>query len=462
MTRAAFDVLVVGAGLAGHCAALAAAEHGAQVLLIDKTDRPGGSTLQSSGSFAFAGTDLQREAGIDDTPQRLGADLHKASGGLADPALVQLYLDRQAETFDWLRRHGVEFGQLALSSSMSAPRTHPTLPAQLMGALQARVQDTPTIEYRPRAVVQRLRVRERRVAGLTWPNGDETTAGAVVLATGGFSRNPELLRRFAPRFAEALAVGGEASTGDGLKMAWSLGADLVDMAWINGTFGLSLNRYPQRALAPGDEPLLRLAIYRGAIAVNLRGERFVDESKSYKLLGERCLEQPQGTAFQVFDEKIMAQSTPAPNSNDYRGALERGLVRQAGSLEDLAAAVGLDPRVFCETVRAYNRDIAAGGVDQVHGRASLGSGYGKPVAIDQAPFYIYPCTTAVLSTYCGLRVDSSMRVIDVYGDPIAGLFAAGEVVGGFHGAGYMSGSALGKAAIFGRTAGEQAARAPRP
>jgi len=454
MTEAAFDLIVLGAGLAGHCAALAAAERGARVLLVDKTDRPGGSTLQSSGSFAFAGTDLQRAAGVQDTLDKLEADLNKASGQRADPALVRLYLQRQADTYEWLRAKGVQFDPLALSSSMSVPRTHPTLPAQLMAAMQAQVRAQPRISWRARTEASRLLREGDRVVGVRWHDGRVERAGAMVLATGGFSRNPELLRRFSPRYAEALAVGGEANTGGGLLLAWALGADLLDMAWINGTFGMSLNRYPERALQPGDESLLRLAIYRGAIAVNLHGERFIDESKSYKLLGDRCLDQPQGIAFQLFDQKIMDQSVPAPNSNDYRMALERGLVRQADTIEALAGTVGLDPEALARTVRNYNRDVASTGVDAVFGRSSLGSGYGKPPPLDQAPFYIYPCTTGVLSTYCGLRVDPSMRVLDVFGEPIPGLYAAGEIVGGFHGSGYMSGSALGKAAIFGRVAGE--------
>jgi fumarate reductase flavoprotein subunit len=243
-------------------------------------------------------------------------------------------------------------------------------------------------------------------------------------------------------------------------MAWSLGADLVDMAWINGTFGMSINRYPERDPGPADQPVLRLAMYRGAIAVNRDGERFVDESLSYKVIGERCLEQPQGIAFQVFDDKIMSQSVPAPNSNDYRGALELGLIRQADSIAGLAECIGLDGTALERTVRRYNED-AASGLDGVFGRRSLGNGWGTLTAIDTPPYYVYPCTTAVLGTYCGLRVDRDMRVLDVYGEPIDGLYAAGEIVGGFHGAGYMSGTALGKAAIFGLVAGEQAARQVR-
>jgi fumarate reductase flavoprotein subunit len=457
MTTPERPVVVLGAGLAGHCAALAAAEAGATVLLLERAKRPGGSTLQSSGTFAFCGTDLQRRAGIVDSPDRLRTDLLKASGGRADPALIDLYVAHQAEAYEWLKRHGVQFDELALSSNMSVPRSHPTRPAQMMQALQAQVRSTPSISYRAGVHAARLVRRAQGVQALELADGSTIEARSIVLATGGFSRNPELLARFAPKLSDATAVGGEANTGEGLLMAWALGADLLDMAWINGTFGMSLSGVKDHELASSGSPMLRLALYRGAIAVNVHGERFVDESLSYKVIGERCLEQPRRIAFQVFDQKIMAQSVPAPNSNDYRSALEAGLVLEANSIALLAQAVGIDPNSLERTVRRYNED-ALGGRDSVFGRQSLGTGWGALVPLDTAPYYIYPCTTAILGTYCGLRVDEQMRVIDVSGAPIDGLYAAGEIVGGFHGAGYMSGSALGKAAIFGLRAGERAAR----
>jgi len=458
------DLIVAGGGLAGHCAALAAAEQGASVLLLEKREIYGGSTVHSSGSFAFAGTQAQRDAGIDDSPEKIVQDIVSASGGLADPALVDLYITHQADTYGWLKQQGVDFHPVSLSSNQGVPRTHPTDPWQLMRALHARVEQNERITYLDQAAIRELDVSSAgRVEGARIEHqGKEYLVKArcgVVLATGGFSRNTELIAKFTPHLKPALKLGGAGNTGDGLLLAWKLGADLLDMAYVNGTFGISLNNYPDTRIDDSDEPLLRLAIYRGAIIVNLDAQRFADESVSYKKLGEMCLGQDQAIGFQVWDQNIMDLSVPVPNSTNFQLAYEKGLVKSADTLEALAATVGLDPQRFAETVRRYNADVKEGGRDTQFGRTSLGKGYGKLAPLERAPFYIYPCTTAVLSTYCGLRVDPSMRVVDVAGKPLDGLFAAGEIVGGFHGAGYMSGSSLSKAAIFGRVAAATALRA---
>lgn len=453
--------MVVGAGLAGHCAALAASAAGATVALLEKTAAPGGSTLASGGSFAFAGTEQQKAQGIDDAPQRLAQDLRKVSMGKADVALVERYVELQLEAHAWLQSLGVIFHRVSLSSNTSVPRTHPTVPRQLVEALHARALGCAGLGYLPGTAVEQLladrqgRVRSVRVRDAR--GGRELRAGAVVLASGGFARNRGMVARHAPFLANAHAWGGEGNTGDGIEMALAHGAALADMEHVAGTFGVAINRYPDLEPRAGDEVLLRMAMYRGAIAVNLRAERFADESLSYKTLGARCLEQPQGVAFQVFDQAIMNQSAIAPNLNDFKDAYDKGVIRSAASIADLAACVGLDAQRLSATVERYNSQIGRG-QDSDFGRTRLGGGFGEPVQIRTPPFYILPCCTALLSTYCGLRVDRETRVLKEDGTPIPGLYAAGETTGGFHGAGYMSGSALGKAAIFGRLAGQRAAQ----
>ena len=431
---AVVDLIVLGGGLAGHSAALEAAAAGKSVLLLEKTGQYGGSTVLSSGSFAFADTTAQREKDIQDTDELLRADIVKASGGRVVPELADLYVQEQRDAYEWLQRHGVEFHPIALSSNQGVPRTHPTDPWQLMRALHASVQENRSIHY-----VDNQSARELAT----------DASGAVVgVVTGDGCRVDA-------RLANALVLGGEGNTGEGLKMAWKLGADFLDMPFITGTFGVSLNNYPSTAMEPGQEARLTLSIYKGGIAVNKKAERFADESISYKVLGELCLTQPDGVGFQIWDQKIMDQSAPQPTSNDLEDAYRKGLVHKADDIASLARLVSLDPERLQQTVARYNEDVAKG-PDTVFGRTGLGRGWGKLVAIDTAPFYIYPCSTGVVATYCGLKVDAGMRVIDVRGAAIARLYAAGEIVGGFHGSGYMSGSSLSKSVIFGRVAARTA------
>ncbi len=270
----------------------------------------------------------------------------------------------------------------------------------------------------------------------------------IILASGGFCRNLELMHRFAPNYDDAIFIGGDGSQGDGLRMAWQLGADFRDMSYINGTFG----KHPTDTLNNHSCQ----AVYKGAIAVNQDGKRFVNESISYKLLGAACMLQPYRTTYQILDRDIFLSGDNRVRILDFERRLEDGLMIEASSLEELAGAIEIDPAVLQETVDRYNGYVD-NGRDPDFGREHLVHHHGALRRIEHAPFYAYPSTVAVFGTYCGLCIDDAMRVQDVFGAPIEGLLAAGEVVGGLHGAAYMTGSALGKAVIFGRLAARTAA-----
>ncbi len=454
MRQATADLVVVGGGLAGVAAALEAADRGASVLLLEKMAELGGSSVLSGGCLAFAGTDLQRAQAIEDSDDLLFSDLREVGAFENDERVVRAYVAHQLDTYQWLRRQGAEFSPvIEASSGQSVPRVHTVDPADLVRLLARRARATGRVEILTGSAVRRLLrgPAGERVEGLTVEDdaGGVSVASrrGVILASGGFSRNPELIHRFAPGYENALLIGGDGNVGDGLRMAWQLGADLRDMPYIKGTFGKH----------PVDTTNLHacLAVYKGAIAVNQDGQRFVDESISYKLLGDACLRQPDGCAYQILDQAIFEQGENRVRILDFERRLEDGLMIKAESLEDLAARIEVPREALLRTVADYNGFVGAGS-DPQFGRKHLVHRYGALRRIDRPPFYAYPSSTAVLATYCGLRVDDRMRVIDVFGAPIGGLFAAGEVVGGFHGGAYMTGSALGKAAIFGRIAARTA------
>ncbi len=454
------DVLVIGAGMAGYAAAIAAREAGARVILAEKLTHDGGSSILSGTTFAFAGTPLQVEQDIEDDDETLRKDLLEVGGHKNDPAMVDLYVAHQLETFGWLRDIGVAFQEVQLSSNMSRPRSHPAVPVQIFESLRKRAAAL-SLDLRTGYTAQRLiQTSDGGVAGAEFDTPDGRLSvlaeGGVILATGGFARSDRLVQTFAPDQAPALRLGGAGSHGDGLTMAWALGADMADMGYAKATFGIAYPDYPGSARSFEGDRILLHAMYRGAIAVNRDGERFIAESASYKVLGDACLKQPDAMAFQIFDAQVMAETREAPRTHNYRGADAAGLLIKADTIEALAEAAGLPKEAVTASVDAYNA-ACDGAQPDAFGRTTLGMGYGVPRRIDQAPFYAYPCTSGLFSTYAGLRTGPDLQVRRVDGTPISDLYAAGEVLGGFHGKGYMSGSAMGKSAVFGRLAGRSAA-----
>lgn len=452
------DLLIIGGGLAGFCAALEATRAGLDVVLIEKQAETGGSSAMSGGCLAFAGTDLQQAGGIEDSSELLFKDLREVGQFENDESLVRAYTDNQLDTYQWLKQQGVAFSRaVEASSGQSVPRVHTVDPADMVRTLAARVKETGNAKVLTGTAAARLirNVETGRIDGATATRDGKEFAifgrRGVLLASGGFCRNAEMVHRYAPQYDDAVFIGGEGNVGDGLKMAWLLGADHRDMIYIKGTYGKH----------PTDETNHHscLAVYKGAIAVNQDGHRFVDESISYKLLGDACIRQPYGATYQILDRRILESGENHTRILDLERRLEEGLMIEADSLEQLAALIEVPANTLLDTVAKYNRYVDEGH-DPEFGRRHLVHEYGRLVRIEQGPFYAYPSTAAVFGTYCGLRVDAAMRVLDVYGEPLAGLYAAGEVVGGLHGAAYMTGSALGKAAIFGRIAARSVQNEP--
>jgi fumarate reductase flavoprotein subunit len=176
----------------------------------------------------------------------------------------------------------------------------------------------------------------------------------------------------------------------------------------------------------------------------------MNESMSYKKLGDECLKLETASCSQIFDQGVFEQGENDTPVLDFERRLESGLLMQAEGLEKVAELLKLRVEALVETVRAYNESVDKG--DDPLGRRNLVHQHGELRRTEQAPYYIYPSTTCVFGIYCGLNVTAA-QVLDVFGEAIEGLYAAGETIGGFHGGAYMTGSALGKAAVFGLIAG---------
>lgn len=444
----ATDVVVLGAGIAGLAAATSLLEAGLHVALLEKQSAHGGSSAMSGGWFAFSDTDEQRRAGVEDSKELFRSDLLSVGNFENDVELVSAYLDGQDDAYRWLRAKGVAFADLEMSSGQTVPRSHLSPIKDVLDLLMADFTSRGGIfhpGHRAKSLIRSDDGAVRAVLAET-PGGTQVfhARRGVVIACGGFSRGSDLLKIFAPEQLAGIPYGGMGSTGDGLKMAWKLGAGLADMGHISATYG----SHPDTGM---DFHELLTAFYFGAIIVNRGGKRFIDESLSYKTIGSAALEQPEGLGFQVFDASIRAKSAPGVPLKDIDMLEGIGHLFKADTLRELAEVAGIDPDGLENTVETYNETLRTTAEDSF-GRTGLSMGSGSLVSIETPPFYAYPAKALMTSTFGGVSVTPEAQVRGIDGEVIPCLYAVGEVMGGFHGAAYMTGTSLGKGLIFGRIA----------
>ncbi|MBN2006262.1 MAG: flavocytochrome c [Anaerolineae bacterium] len=452
-------VVVVGGGGAGLCAAIAAADAGAaEVTLIEKTGLVGGDTLISGQVISAAGTRLQKAAGIEDSPAHYLAELLKGGRYRSDPLLAATLVEHGAAAWDWLEATGCKFpGPEGLhvqhdhTIARSVKFAPPGLVGPLKGAAEARGVRIVLNTKATQLIVESGRVAgveaEQDGAMMTFP------AGGVVLATGGFGRNPDMIRAVCPALAEAVSWSMPGMTGDGIVMAQALGADVVD----NRDLPLDSFRVIQSGADVKQQvlyPTYLLAQIRGlgGIFVGVDGRRFYDEmGRSNEMVQAAMARGPH--YYLIFDTR-MAQPSPWLKGDTFAAQMEIAVndgmaASKAPTLPELAAKIGVDPDVLIETVTAWNRDVDAN-TDTEFGRVE---GLGK---LETPPFYAFRYKPAIVQTLGGLRINPQAQVLDKSGNPIPGLFAAGQVTGGVHGADYIGGSALLEVVVFGILAGQHA------
>ena len=454
------DIIVIGGGAAGLAAISVAAQRGLKVTLFEKQPMVGGSSALCGGMIAVAGTEEQKKEGIKDSAELFVKDLITSGGGLCNQALAEAYVKEVLEQYQLLTTDlGLKPDAIVLQGGQSVPRSHHfDVSRVLMGMMKFAKEHGAVIALNSR--VERLVWADdfSKIAGvLVKDKSGEKYVRArkgVLLCAGGFSRNPEMLGKYNPPLKQAAVISGAGTQGDGILMGLSVGADMLDTAYIKATYGFKLN--------PVSIDEMTQIYWSGAIIVNKDARRFVDESISYKKISDYALAQPEGKSWIIFDQAMLERDykTNPQGRVLWKPVLEDGklpaYLYRGNTIEDVARAAGLDGKALAETVKRYNGFVDLGR-DTDYGRQTMASTSGKLVKIENGPFYAFPATAAMIATYCGLRIDSSCQVVDVYGDIIPGLWAAGEMTGGFHGAGYISGTAFAKAQAFGRIAAKSMA-----
>ena len=486
-----YDVIVVGKGNAALCAALAARDEGARVVVLEAAspDESGGNSRFAGGVMRFAFSSVEDLKKVTDlTEAEIGEsdfgtnstdeyfdDLFRLTRFKTDPQLSEILVTRSLDIMVWLRSKGVKFvpnygRQSAIVNGRR--RFFGRMPIEVSGGGSGLVQflDTAALKagidiiYKTR--VKSLLMDGERVSGVRANQDGRTVqylASGVVLACGGFEANPEMRTRYLGTGWELAKVrGSRFNQGDGLKMALDVGAaPYGNWSGCHAT-GWDMNAPEFGDVNVGDQ--FQKHSYIFGLLINADGKRFVDEgadfhSFTYAKYGGEVLKQPGQFAWQVFDAKVTRLLR-----SEYRIKMMTKV--SAETLEELAAKLeGVDAKAFLETVHAYNASVRTD-VSFEHtlkdGKGTVGITPPKSnwaQALDTPPFSAYGTTCGITFTFGGLRIDpANGQVLDVTLAPIPGLYCAGEMVGGLFYFNYPSGTGLVSGAVIGRIAGEGAAK----
>lgn len=472
------DMVVVGCGISGLSAAVSAMEGGAKVVILEravKEDR-GGNTRWTEATLRMNSVDevaddfeshFAENAGHYIDPEFIKAvarsyeewDAIVKAHPFTDPELISTFADACPATLKWLEGHGVKFDKMpGYFITTSTSRIVPIGGGLAMVETLAEWAEENGADVRYETTAKELLLdKEHRVAGVLarGPEGlVEFCADRVILGSGGFQGNYEMLARYIgprSRYVRPVARGGYYDRGEGIEMALRVGA-------AGGGDFTSFHAEPLDPRSGAPEPIV--LVFNYGILVNRNGERFVDEAPAsvdatYESITRTILEQPEGIAYAVFDEKI--DEVPGWK----RSVRSDQSPYQADSIEQLAGLLEIDPRKLLSTVLTYNEACGEGSFEplQPDGIATR-DGFEPPKSnwarsIDKKPYYAIPIICGNCFTFGGLKVNSNSQVLDGDGRPIPGLYGVGEVIGMYQGT-YTGATSVLRGAVFGKIAGQHA------
>ena len=454
------DVVIIGSGFAGLAAAIEAGNAGASVIILEKMKGRGGNSIISDGLVAAAGSTLQIEQGIKDTPGNMFDDMLKAGLGLNHPELVQLLVEKSAAALQWtIEELGVRYQQKVTQlGGHSRPRSHTTstqsgsiIIRQMLAKIKSQGMTVRSRVYFEKftqdssGAITGVQIRE----GYQFPDAKSgsakliRTAKAVVLATGGFANDVAFRSVQDPRLdVEIDSTNKRATTAEALKEALRIGAAPVHLSWIQ----LGPWASPDERMY-GFGPLFAsyVAMPYGIMVDPATGKRFVNELADRKIRADAILDSGK-PCIGIADSQGVQSS-----GQKIDRCLKRNVVKSFDDLTQLAENYGIPETTLKETVEEYNEYVI-----QKQDKA-----FEKPILkgvrpLVQAPFYGIRLWPKVHHTMGGVRINTKAQVINLDGQPIEGLYAAGEATGGVHGACRLGSCAITDCLVFGRTAGKNA------
>ena len=438
------DVVVIGSGGTGLSAAVEAALAGADVIVLEKMGIVGGNSNYATAGLNASETSVQRKLGIEDSNQQYFEDTMTGGHGINNPDLVKTLTENSADAVEWLFSLGADMSDVGKMAGSTNRRTHrpsggAPVGSHLVAVLQKAAMDN--------GVDIRLRNRVTEILNSGNPGGEakgvvvETESGSytikaksVIVATGGFGANSEMVASFKPSLQNFRTTNHKGATGDAVSLLKPFDADFVQMDQIQ--------THP--TVVVGSGIMITEAVRgNGAILVNRAGKRFFTEMATRDVMSEKILAQDGRSAFLVFDQGIR-DSLKAID-----GYSRQGLLTEGKDIAELAEKIGVPIMALEKTIENYNT-YQKNGKDVEFGR----KGSEMPRPLTKSPYYAVEVEPAIHHTMGGVKIDSSARVINRSGDAIPGLFAAGEVTGGIHGANRLGGNAVADIVIFGRIAGK--------
>lgn len=446
------DVIVVGAGGCGLTAAIAAAEAGASVALLEKEDRAGGNTWLSTGSVPAAGSRFQKDAGVEDTPEIMTTDLLRKSGPHDAEDTVVLLARESAALVEWLvDEHAVDLQLITDYKHVGHSITRLHAPAARKGEFLVRdlvaAAERLGVEVITGNPVAGLLVEDGEVVGVRVAGERieeyELRAGAVVLAANGFGGNREMLRKWIPEIADAQYFGAHGSTGEAVSWADELGSPLTNMGAYQGYAAVA---YPHGSIVSWT------TVEMGACLLSPQGKRMGDETVGYSAFAP-VVSAVTEESWVVLDQRI--RDYVKGNEEEFSDLVAIGGVVEAADEAAVASIIGADEAIVTATLGEFSQ-AAQGQASDPFGRADFGFG-----AL-QKPYFIVRSIPALFHTQGGVAVTETAAVARADGTTIPGLFAGGGVAAGVSGKdgadGYSSGNGLLTAIGLGRIAGTSAAR----
>ena len=485
------DVVVIGAGGAGMTAAMTAADAGQKVVILESQAMVGGNSARATGGMNAAKTVYQDEnefdqaAGVEktlataaekyadnetitalaktvseqwaayqanptgyfDSVELMELDTMVGGKGINDPELVKTLCEGTADAIDWLDENGITLHNVSSFGGASVKRIHRpvneegkvvSVGAYMIPLLQENCEKRGIDIVLNTTVDTILTDANGAAVGVSGTDKDGNTvvvnAKSVILATGGFGANLDMVTQYKPELAGFMTTNAAGAQGQGIEMATAIGAGTVDMdqIQIHPTVEANTAALITEGLR-GD----------GAILVNANGERFIDEVGTRDVVSAAEIAQPGSYSWLIVDQAM------ADASSVIQGYIKKGYTAEGATYEELAKAIGVDEATFAETMNNWNQCVADK-TDAEFGRTSFAN------PLDTAPYYAIKVTAGVHHTMGGLTINTNTEVLDTNGNVIPGLFAAGEITGGVHGANRLGGNAVADFTVFGRIAGQAA------